>query len=537
MDPNKGKPKKSTLLLSLVASAALILSACNSGSQADPLTTSPKTEPISTQGQELKEDAKEAPPEENVASQPTATGAIDNDGGSFSSKDLIYFIVTDRFKALPAPGAPPLSDIDPKDPYAYHGGNLRGITASLDYIKSLGATAIWLTPVQKNGPKGYHGYWIHDFWTVDPHLGTLEDLKTLVSKAHEMDIKVMLDYVVNHTGYDSPWFNDPQKKHWFNPNRSITNWNDKKQLERGWLFGLPDINLDLAETQQFFVDNALWWIEETGIDGMRLDTVKHVPESFWTKWSAAIKAKYPDFYLLGEVWTEHVSILDRYRATGIDGVTNYPLYEGLSEALSLQGSPQALALAIEKDQGFEGSPLSGIFIDNHDNSRLISKDPKHGKDFLKLGLVWAYSYPAIPILYYGTEVGLEGGKDPDNRRDMPWKDTPSPELLKLTKALGQWRSDQSEGYTWLYHDAAVALYIRGKDLVLLNFSDQAADLEITLQAQAIPEILKNTKRLDPRNLGDFLGPNLSFKTSSSNETITIGGQVQPFGFGVYALVP
>lgn len=473
--------------------------------------------------------------------------AVDIDGGSFSNEDLIYFIVTDRFKRVTSPDATSKDKaatdkaateaaaagvtFDPNDPYAYHGGDLKGVTASLDYIQALGATAIWLTPVQKNGPKGYHGYWIHDFWTVDPHLGTLEDLKTLVAEAHKRDMKVMLDYVVNHTGYDSPWLNDPQKKHWFNPKRSITNWNDEKQLERGWLFGLPDLNLELPEVEQFFVDNALWWIRETGIDGMRLDTVKHVPKSFWINWSGAIKTEFPDFYLIGEVWTEHVSILEKYRASGIDGVTNYPLYEGLTEALSPTGKVDALALAVERDQRFEGSSLSGIFVDNHDNSRLISKDPKHGLDYLKLGITWAYTYPAIPVLYYGTEVGLPGGKDPDNRRDMPWNAFPQPELLSLTKALAALRPNLGDGYAWLYNDAAVAVYRRGDYLVAMNFSAAPVQLAATLKPDS--QLPKGAKKLDALALPGAKMPSLSFDASN----LQLTGQLPAFGFGLYPLQP
>jgi len=466
--------------------------------------------------------------EVNEATDPSTLN-IDNDGGNFSQDDLIYFVVTDRFKRSEENEV--LGDVNPDDPYAYHGGNLRGVTESLDYIKSLGTTAIWLTPVQKNGPKGYHGYWIYDFWSVDPHLGTLDDLKNLVREAHKRDIKVLMDYVVNHTGYDTPWFNDPQKKQWFNPKRTITNWNDEKQLERGWLFGLPDLNLDKPEVTQFFIDNALWWIRETGIDGMRLDTVKHVPRSFWTTWNHAIKTEFPDFYLLGEVWSEHVSILERYRDVGIDGVTNYPLYEGLTSALSKTGRVTDLANAIARDQSFSGSKISGIFVDNHDNSRLISKDPIHGKAYLKLGLVWAYTYPAIPILYYGTEVGLEGGKDPDNRRDMPWSNVPHPDLLALTKSLANWRASANNSYAWLYHDDQMAIYLRSDALVVLNFSDQPVSFSIPLSDVALTDLA--TQKINAYSLDSEQAPILNW----AREQQTLSGTFKPFEYGIYPLVP
>lgn len=472
----------------------------------------------------------EVPPEQpdtpQVTSEtPTAYPTIDYTP-NFSSKDLIYFIVTDRFKV--ATDSILLPDVNPDDPLAYHGGNLKGITESLAYIKSLGATAIWITPVQENGPKGYHGYWIHDFWNLDPHLGTLEDLKDLVEGAHALEMKVLLDYVVNHTGYDSPWLSDPQKATWFNPKRNIVNWTDTKQLETGWLFGLPDLNLEAPEVEQFFIDNALWWIRETGIDGMRLDTVKHVPKSFWNNWTQAIKAEFPDFYFLGEVWSEHVSVLERYLDVGIDGMTNYPLYEGFMESL-MSGQAAYLEKATLRDQKFSASQLSGIFVDNHDNERLISRDPVYGLEKLRIGLVWAYTYPAIPILYYGTEVGLEGGKDPDNRRDMPWESMPQPRLLALTQDLAKLRPLLDQTFEWLYTSDGIALYRRGDYLIVLNFSNQEQHIEAKLDISLSLNTSKN--KLDAYPLNGIEAPNLTW----SSGTNMLNGVFPPFGIGIYPL--
>ena len=228
----------------------------------------------------------------------------------FTKDDLIYFILTDRFSDGDNTNN---YDVDKTDPRKRHGGDIKGIIDKLDYIKDLGATAIWITPVMKNEKDGYHGYWIEDFYEVDPHLGTMEDMKTLVKESHKKDIKVILDYVVNHTGYKSPWLKDEKYKDWFNENKTITNWNDQDQVENGWLMGLPDLDLNNPEVKKYFIENALWWIDETGIDGMRLDTVKHVPRSFWTEFVSAIKDKHPDFYFLGEVWSENPRYFKSYR--------------------------------------------------------------------------------------------------------------------------------------------------------------------------------------------------------------------------------
>lgn len=335
----------------------------------------------------------------------------------FSSQDLIYFVLTDRYKDGSSKNNQ-FEDTRKSDPKAYHGGDFVGLTQSLDYIKTLGATAIWITPVVSNQAYGYHGYWAVDFENVDPHLGTLTELQTLVSEAHKRDMKVILDYVVNHTGPTSPWLNDPEKKLWFHEKRDITNWSNQAQVENNWLMGLPDLNTENPEVKAYFLQNAKDWIEKTGIDGMRLDTMRHVPKSFWKEFSSSIKATYPNFYLLGEVWNDNVRYLQLYNDDGIDGLTDYSLYKGITGTFSPSGSSSATANAVNKAKFFKNPGLNGIFIDNHDNPRYITT---YGKAYTKQALAFLMTYPSIPVIYYGTEIGLEGRGDPDNRRDMDWE--------------------------------------------------------------------------------------------------------------------
>lgn len=371
-----------------------------------------------------------SPPEEMPAASQSA----------FSSKDLIYFVVTDRFKDG-SEANNGFSDVDPKNPKAYHGGDLAGLTQSLDYIQSLGATTVWITPVVKNETLGYHGYWAVDFENVDPHLGTKEELKTLVDEAHKRDMKIVLDYVVNHTGYTSPWLKDPAKADWFHPKKNISNWSDPKEVENNWLFGLPDLNTENPQVSQYFIDNAKAWIKETGIDGMRLDTARHVPRAFWKDFAAAIKADYPEFYLLGEVWSDNVRYMQLYNDDGLDGLTNYSLYQGISDTFSKSGNSSAMANALTKEKFFKNPGLNGIFIDNHDNPRYVTVS---GKAYTKAALSFIMSYPAIPILYYGTEIGMEGKGDPDNRRDMVWAETQpgaDNEMLNFYKQLAKLRKN------------------------------------------------------------------------------------------------
>lgn len=348
--------------------------------------------------------------------------------------DNIYFLLVDRFSNGESEKTDDFWDINTQSPKSYHGGDLQGVIQKLDYLQELGVTAIWLSPVADNETGGYHGYWIEDFYKVEEHFGTMEDLQSLVKEAHARDMKVILDHVVNHTGYNSPWLKDDEKSQWYNPRTDIINWSDPQQLETGWLAGLPDLDFSNPALRAYMIENTLWWIEETDVDGFRLDTMRHVPHDFWHEFSMAIKAEYPDFYLLGEVWTNDVKQLESYHQEGIDGLTNYSLYEGIREAFSDGGESYTLIQALRKETQLSDPEWNGLFIDNHDNARLLSVGSE-GEAHVKQSLAFLYTYPTIPILYYGTELGLEGGNDPDNRRDMPWDRVAEP------PAVYQWTKD------------------------------------------------------------------------------------------------
>ncbi|MEK6263951.1 MAG: alpha-amylase family glycosyl hydrolase [Clostridium sp.] len=406
---------------------------------------------------------------------------------NFNSKDLIYFIMTDRFYNADTSNDQ-FSDVAKNNPKAYHGGDLQGVIDKMDYIKSLGTTAIWITPVAKNEPFGYHGYWINDFYSVDPHLGTMAILKKLVSEAHKRDMKVLLDHVVNHTGYKSPWLSDKSKKDWFHPKLDISNWNDQKQVENGWLAGLPDLNQENTNVKKYLLDNTLWWIEQTGVDGMRLDTVKHISKDFWQDFTKTIKEKYPSFYLLGEVWNENPRYLEEYHKLGLDGLTNYSMFKGIRESFTRFGKTNSLISAIKREDSFSSPDQNGIFIDNHDNTRLITEGGENGSEYLKQALTFIMTYPSIPIIYYGTEIGMEGGADPDNRRDMEWDKVENNDMLTFYKSLSNLRNTNpaliSGEFKLLDYDNYFISYMREKDgksvIVVINLQTKAKDVVINI---------------------------------------------------------
>lgn len=396
-----------------------------------------------------------------------------------TKEDIIYFIMVDRFADGDVAGN--LPDVNKNDLRAFQGGDLQGVIDNLDYIKSTGATAIWLTPIMENGPNGYHGYWIYDFYKVDPHFGDLETFKTLVEKAHNMGLKIVLDYIVNHTGYDSPWLDDPEKADWFNPDRKIANWKDKEEVELGWLAGLPDLDQTNPEVSAYFIENALWWIEETGIDGFRLDTMRHVSKDFWVEFSTAIKSKYPDFFLLGEVWDKNAKTLESYHQSGIDSLTNYSMFNGIENAFTTRANMFSLVNALDNEKAFTHPELNALFIDNHDNSRFASKNPRLSLEYTKQALTFLYSYPAIPVLYYGTELGMKGAFDPENRQFMAWDTVPNNDMLAYVKALAEIREVYMDDFVLIYHDKTSIAYelSKGSDKLLIVINSEEKDKSIT----------------------------------------------------------
>ena len=358
-------------------------------------------------------------------------------------------------------------EVNTRDPYAFHGGDFQGIIDRLDYIKSLGFTAIWLTPIFDNSAKGYHGYWIVDYYNTEEHFGTIEEFKKLVEEAHRRDIKIIVDFVVNHTSPEHPWLEDEEKLDWFHERKEIVNWDDPEQLETGWIYDLPDLAQENPEVADYLIEAAKWWITETDIDGYRLDTVKHVPVQFWERFAREVKSVKEDFYLLGEVWVEHPALIQPYLEAGLDGATDYPLYRTLLDTfVEPDHSLKSLFQSLERNAAiYEKPELMGKFIDNHDNPRFtyfaIGKDQNPELRW-KQALTFMYTTPGIPIVYYGSEIALNGGNDPDNRRMMEFHT--NVELADFISRLGSirntYRSLTRGDMDVLYEEGGMAIYLR-----------------------------------------------------------------------------
>ena len=367
----------------------------------------------------------------------------------FSNDDVIYLIMPDRFadgdRSNDEPSGSPGS-YDRSNPRSRHGGDLEGTRDHLDYLRALGVTTIWLTPVVENdpaSPQDYHGYGAVDEYAVEPHFGTLRDLQLLVRDAHADGLKVILDFVPNHVGPRHPWVANPPEPDWFHgtlAHHSTSNGNFQfladphapprywRDVVDGWFAGiLPDLNQENPDVAQYYIENALWWAEETGIDGYRLDTFPYVPRRFWSQWHAALRAVYPHMTTVGEVFHGDPAITSFFAGghkgfdgidTGVTTVFDYPLFDALRGVLSGGASMQAVVDVLSRDRLYPHPELLVSFLGNHDVPRLASIPGMSGSK-LKLAFSLLLTVRGIPELYYGDEIAMTGGGDPDNRHDFP----------------------------------------------------------------------------------------------------------------------
>ncbi|TMD60686.1 MAG: alpha-amlyase [Chloroflexi bacterium] len=405
----------------------------------------------------------------------------------------IYFVMTDRFK-----NGDPGNDLDSVAgrPGWWEGGDLQGIIDELGYIKSLGMTAIWITPVTEQTPGGYHGYWTLDFYKVDPHLGDLAKLKELVTKAHGMGLKIVLDVVINHTGYGHPWLDDPAHAGWFHDDCAI-NFASQRSIEDCRLAGLPDLNTETPAVQQYLTDWALWLIGETNVDGFRLDTARHVPKAFLSQWIAAIKRPHPDFWIVGEVFSSDYAYQASYLDAGLDAVTDFQTYDSIRMGLGTKSDLSRLtwppALASNLMPGHDDATRA-TFIDNHDVARFIgsAEADDETKARLEQAIAYLYTMPGVPILYYGTEVALRGGSDPDNRRLMPWDDS-NTDVRSFTTTMTRLRREdavfQRGTYAEVLSNADELVYSRvlGDTLAIVAFNGSDTDTkDVPAEQVSIP---------------------------------------------------
>ncbi|MBV8859674.1 MAG: cyclomaltodextrinase N-terminal domain-containing protein [Acidobacteria bacterium] len=376
-----------------------------------------------------------------------------------TNDDVIYLIMPDRFAdgdpKNDAPGDAPPEANDRANARAWHGGDLRGVIERLPYLKELGVTALWLTPWYDNWngvnrcdkpwcPNTYyHGYHAIDYYSVEDRFGTLETLRELVEKAHALGLKVIQDQVANHVGSQHPWVKDPPLPDWFhgtlahhlrNPFRGDMLLSphapeeERRKTLDGWFSDdLPDMNQEQPEVARYEIQNSLWWVGVTGIDGIRQDTAQYMPRAFLRDLNAALDRQYPSMWMVGEVWSEdpvHTSFFVGGRAgwdgvdTRMDAVFDFPAWDVSRNVFTGKRPASDLRYILRSDSLYPDPSRLVTMANNHDTRRFMSL-PGATLEGAMLHLAFTLTIRGTPQLYAGEEIALEGGDDPDNRRDFP----------------------------------------------------------------------------------------------------------------------
>ncbi len=462
----------------------------------------------------------------------------DLDYEGFNSEDVIYLITPDRFV-----NGDPKNDIIPslqektidrKEPFARHGGDIRGIISSLDYISDMGFTALWSSPLLINdmAEQSYHGYAITDLYEVDPRFGTLKEYQELAEKCREKDIKLIMDMVANHIGVSHSWMQDRPFENWINVWPEYTQSNhrrtanqdryasqkDKKELEKGWFVPtMPDLNQEDPYLATYLIQNNIWWIETLGLQGIRQDTYPYPNKEFMAKWCAAIMQEYPDFSIVGEEWSYNPLLIaywqdgkdnwDGYRSfmkSSMDFAMQEKISEGLINDETWGTGLIEIYEGLANDFAYPRPKDIMIFPDNHDMNRIatqLNDDPI----LTQMAVGYQLMLPRIPQIYYGTEILMSNSGFDGNhgviRTDFPggWKgdkvntftgkglSDAQKEMKKfMTKVLNYRKNNKtiSKGQTTHFapKDGVYVLFrwdgVR-KVMVILNKNEESLDLDLS----------------------------------------------------------
>ncbi len=372
----------------------------------------------------------------------------------FDNSDVIYLIMPDRFANGDTtndnmPGM--LEKADRKNPNGRHGGDIKGIADHLDYLKDLGVTALWSTPLMENNmPRySYHGYAMTDFYKIDPRFGTNEEYKNLVQLAHKKGIKIIQDMVFNHCGTNYFWKDNLPTEDWYNQWPGFTRSNyrggvvtdphasryDFQRMVAGWFdTSMADLNQNNPLVANYLIQNSIWWIEYAGIDGVRQDTYPYPYKEFMSRWMQRILEEYPDFNVVGEAWLSYPSAVaywlendrnyDGYHSN-LTNVFDFPLMYAIIKAFNepdgWTSGVAKLYEVISQDFVYSDATKLVVFGDNHDIDRLFYNLHKNFGSW-KMAVTTILTTRGIPLIYYGTEILMDGNKgksDGNVRVDFP----------------------------------------------------------------------------------------------------------------------
>ncbi|NET34645.1 MAG: glycoside hydrolase family 13 protein [Cyanothece sp. SIO1E1] len=456
----------------------------------------------------------------------------------FNNSDVLYLITPDRFVNAD-PSNDSMEGLKEKSNRGFkggrHGGDIKGIEQSLDYIADLGFTAIWVNPVLENDQEeySYHGYSTTDFYKVDPRFGSNEEYRALSKKAKEKGVKFIMDMIVNHCGSGHWWMDDLPTEDWLNSTGDYVQTNHKKsviqdphgaEIDRktfvdGWFVStMPDLNQrnDLMAT--YLTQNSIWWIEYADLAGIRMDTYPYPDMNYMTEWTKAVMHEYPDFNVVGEEWNGNPAIVSYWQrgkqnpngyTSELRSLMDFPVQENLVKALNV-GSWNPVYEMLANDFLYPDPDNLVVFPDNHDMNRFYAAI---GEDYakFKLGLAMILTTRGIPQIYYGTEILMSNPGKGDHgiiRSDFPggWAgdqvdafsgaglSSQQKEAKEFLKKILRWRKGAKalhNGKLLHYvpeHNTYVYFRYNATDkvMVVLNMGSEAATLDLDRFSEALP---------------------------------------------------
>jgi len=469
----------------------------------------------------------------------------------FTSVDVMYLLMPDRFangdttndNIASLPDKANRAEADGR-----HGGDLKGIQNHLDYIKELGATAIWCTPVQENNYEraSYHGYAISDYYKIDPRFGSNDEYVGFVEASHQKGLKVIMDMVSNHCGIWNWWMNDLPFEDWIHqwPTYTQTNFKfnvikdihasniDKKKFYEGWFDKtMPDMNQQNPYFWTYYIQNSIWWIEYANLDGMRMDTYPFNDRDAMATWAKSITDEYPHFNIVGETglynatdlafWQKDANNVLKYNSQ-LPTVMDFVLQTSLSTCFNEHGHPwenvgmNRIYNTIADDYLFANINNILIFAENHDTQRfnhIINGDINK----FKMAMSFLMTTRGIPQIYYGSEIGMTGNKDKgdgDIRHDFPggWagdsinaftangRTAVQNEYFNYISKLLNWRKDKPVIHTGLLTQYApesdIYVYFRYNDketiMVIINNNETDQPLKTDRFAESLKAYTSGT---------------------------------------------
>lgn len=498
----------------------------------------------------------------NMQFVPVEGGKPVNNDSQFSWYDgVIYSLMIDRFANGDKSNDKPIEHDSLFQKANYYGGDFAGLKEKIEegYFDSLGINVLWISPVYDNPNKafrewpephrwfsGYHGYWPISSTRVEEHFGSFNDLKELIALAHEHGIKVLLDFVSNHVHKDHPFFNE--HRDWFGKlelpdgRLNLRMW-DEYRLTTWFEPYLPSFDyVHSSEAVDTMTANAIWWLKESGADGFRHDAVKHVPFLFWRELTRKLKTAFPgkEIYQIGETFGNYELVSSYVNNGQLNAQFNFNLYD-IAQAAFIDSnvSFSELAKELKKTANIYGPiHLMGNIMDSHDKNRFIAyadgdlqlwqwnaveegwNDPPkvdNPSSYDKAELYYAYMFgiPGIPVVYYGSEFGMSGASDPDNRRPMRFGDQLNDherKMLKDVSRLIKLRRNHTAlrygDFKVLHADKNTFAFVRSdmheRILIVINNSPNPQRVDLTFPA------VYNINFLEDLLTGDSIYPERDF---------------------------